>query len=65
MENARLDGEKRMKEQLGVREDGQKPTPILSGGTGELEPGEGILPAGNWKSARDAAIKEAKDQGLI
>jgi len=65
MENARLDGEKRMKEQLGVREDGQKPTPILSGGTGELEPGEGILPAGNWKSARDAAIKDAKNQGLI
>ena len=66
MEAARLDGERRMKEQLGVREDGQKPTsPVLSGGTGELEPSEGSIPSGDWKSAREAAIKEAKEEGLF
>ena len=63
MEAARLDGEKRVKEQMRAGRQEGEGTPILGGGEGGLEADEGKPPPGDWNAAAQAAIEDARESG--
>jgi len=59
MEAARLDGEKRVQEQMraGRSEEGEG-VPVLGGGEGGLQSEEGKPPPGDWNAATQAALND-------
>jgi len=59
MEAARLDGEKRVQEQMRAgQSEGGEGTPILGGGEGGLQAEEGKPPPGDWNAAAQEALNE-------
>ena len=65
MEAARLDGEKRMQEQMTVKKGEGEGHPTLSGGEGGLQTEDGKPPARDWRAAKKAALEDAQESGLL
>ena len=63
MEAARLDGEKRVQEQMKAGRGEEGGVPVLGGGEGGLQSEEGKPPPGDWNAAAQAALEEARESG--